>query len=393
MLRYGVFPFIPVASDLPNCLEIAVTCTDPNSTKVTDGDQMAKKISRIVFSGDSFRSTNGNTDQIGNVLWLKARVGDLFAELTRLPQEIRLPLLGQSVAEILAIQDGALEPNLDNWARVFWDTASADLVSRIAEEYDGALVITLEMPPVLEDALNRAGIPWIDIGVSPMRFMPDWAFHIKTSIHFEIGSVRDCLLTPREIERYVAYVGAWYGLTEITEPTVVFFAQTLQDRTLIRDRRFLGKEDVLDTIVALRNENCRLLIKPHPWQASSDIVEALVEIGGEITSANTYALLASPKVEVATLSSSVGREARVFGRKVTIISPSVQDWAFSGVDVLRHALSPRFWGTLFGSAGIPVGSAVARDTNWLPNRIRDSVPQQGIDSAIWRDASDPILRA
>ena len=34
-------------------------------------------------------------------------------------------------------------------------------------------------------------------------------------------------------------------------------------------------------------------------------------------------------------------------RKVAIISPSVQNWAFSGVDVLRYALSPRFWGTLF----------------------------------------------
>jgi hypothetical protein len=354
-------------------------------------DQMPDKISHIIFSGDSFRSASGNPDQIGNVVWLKARIGELFADLTGLPQEIRLPLVGQTVAEILAIQDGVLEPNLDNWARVFWDSASANLVSRIAGECNGALVITLEMPPVLEDALNRAQIPWIDVGISPLRFMPDWAFHIKTSRHFNIGAVRDCLLTSREIERYAAHVCARYDLVDITEPTVVFFAQTLRDRTLIRQRRFLGKEDALDRLVALRNESRPLLIKPHPWQAVSDIVEALVEIGGEITDSNTYALLASPQVEVFTLSSSVGREARVFGRKVTIISPSVQDWAFSGVDVLRHALSPRFWGTLLASAGIPIGAAVQREANWHPNHLRDSVPQQGLDSAVWSNTNDSIL--
>jgi hypothetical protein len=167
------------------------------------------KISRIIFSGDSFRSVNGNADQIDNVIWLKARVGELFAGLTGLPQEIRLPLVGRTILEILAIQGGPPEPNLETWASMFWESASSDLVGRIAEECNGALVITKEIPPVLEDALNRAGIAWIDIGISPLRFLPDWAFHVKTSHHFRIDAVRDYLLTSQQIERYAAHVRAW----------------------------------------------------------------------------------------------------------------------------------------------------------------------------------------
>jgi hypothetical protein len=346
---------------------------------------MPREISRIIFSGDSFRSDDGNADQIANVIWLKAKVGDLFTDLTGLASEIRLPLLGQTVAEFLELQGCALEPNLDTWASLFWDSASVDLVERIAEECRGALLVTIEMPPILEDALNRAGIPWIDIGISPLRFLPDWAFHLKTSAHFHIDAVRDLLLTPPEIEQYAAHVRNWYDPADIVEPTIVFFGQTLRDRTLIRHGRFAGKEDVLSGLAGLQDKDRPLLLKPHPWQAESNVIQALIETGGEITTANTYALLASPQVEVVTLSSSVGREARFFGRQVTTITPSVQDWAFSGVDVLRHALSPRFWGALFASADIPVGAAMEREIDWLPNHLRGDIPQQGLDSIVWEN--------
>lgn len=330
---------------------------------------------------------------MGNVVWLKAQVGELFASLTGLPQDIRLPLLGRTAGEMLAIQGGAAEPNLDSWASLFWEDASVDLVDRLAEECSDALVITIEMPPVIEDALDRAGIPWIDIGISPLRFLPDWAFHLKASHHFNFDPVRDCLLTSQEVERYARRVKDWYGPADIFEPTVVFFAQTLRDRTLIKQGRFVGKEDVLGGFAALQGADHPLLIKPHPWQADSDIVRALVEKGGAITNINTYSLLTSPLVEVATLSSSVGREARFFGRKATIMNPGVQDWAFSGVDVLRYALSPRFWGALFASAGIPVETSLTPEVAWRPNQLRGSIPQQGLDFAVWENVGDVVSSA
>ena len=92
-----------------------------------------------------------------------------------------------------------------------------------------------------------------------------------------------------------------------------FSPKRFETEHLIRQRRFVGREDVLDGLAALRGEKRTLLVKPHPWDANNAIVTALSGVGGKITNSNTYALLASPEVEVVTLSSSVGQEARAFG--------------------------------------------------------------------------------
>ncbi|THF48081.1 hypothetical protein [Allorhizobium terrae] len=348
---------------------------------------MSKNISRIVFTGDFFRSANGGTDQLNVVKWLCDRVGGLFTQLTSLPQEIIIPLIGQSVSEALAIQSGLTEPTLDNWAKIFWDKASLDVVDLIRRHYADALIVTIEMPPVLEDALDRADVPWIDISISPLRFMPDWAFHVKFSNHFNIDDVNHLLLTEKEISEFAGHVSSWYGPADINVPTIVFFAQTPRDRTLIHNGGFRTEKDVLDIIDSLRGGR-PILIKDHPWNTSSDVVNALISAGGVTTNLNTYALLSCASVEVVTLSSSVGREAAAFGRRSTIISPDVQNWAFSGVDVLQHALSPRFWGPLFRSVGIDV-SPISEPT-WRPNFLRESLPPQGLDLAVWETKLKPF---
>ena len=118
---------------------------------------------------------------------------------------------------------------------------------------------------------------------------------------------------------------------------------------------------------------------------SSDLAK-----GARLTELQTYALIANPLVEVVTLSSSVGREARAFGRNASIISPSVQDWAYSGVDAMRYAASPTLWGPLLESAGLHVYPAP--EPKWFPNKLRQTIRTQGLTAAVWEDRqSDPIL--
>lgn len=348
-----------------------------------------KDIAGIIFSGDCFRSTDGQPEQIDNVMWLERKIGTLLSDLTGKPHATRMPLVGETVSDLLSLQAAGLTPSLDTWAALFWDHASAQLIRHIGDLHANNLIVTIEMSPITQDALDRANVPWIDVSISPLRFMPDWAFHIKASSHFDLGVAADMVLSQAQLDEYVHHVRTWYGAVDVDEPTLVFFGQTLRDRTLISNNGFAGQDDVLETIEGLRAGR-PMLIKPHPWQPTSDIVDALVRAGGKVTDLNTYALLSSTPIAVASLSSSVGREARLFGRQVTTISPLVQDWAFSGVDVLHHALSPRFWGALLASAGIPVQSAP--ESNWGPNVLRGSIPPQGLDPAVWGgDAS--VLRA
>lgn len=345
---------------------------------------------QIIFSGDFFRSSDGAIAQQSNVIWLRDRLGDLLSAITGLPHAIRLPLAGNTVAEALALHDPALTPGLDNWAAIFWDRAADAMVDCVRQTCSDSLVITIEMPPILEDALNRAGVPWIDVGISPLRFLPDWAFHVKTSRHFDLGCVKGMRLTDADIRRYTAHVADWYGPAPLAEPVAVFFAQTMHDRTLIDGRHFCGVQEALAGVAELVECHRPFLIKPHPWMASSEVVSALVAAGGQVTDIATYRLLASPVVDVVTLSSSVGREALAFGRKCRILAPTVQDWAYAGMDVLQNAVSAPFWGTLLASAGLAVMS-LPDVPAWRPDLLRGSIRQQGLDPAVWEGANEAVL--
>lgn len=145
-------------------------------------------------------------------------------------------------------------------------------------------------------------------------------------------------------------------MASLAEPSRVFFAQTVPDRTLIAGNRFLGSSDALEGLAGLGKDR-PLLAKPHPWQPDNPVVETLRAAGGTITEIATCSLLTDPAVDVVTLSSSVGWEALAFGRRSTIISPATQNWIYSGIDVLRHALSPPSWGPLLESAGLTVHEA------------------------------------
>ncbi|MBS4104713.1 hypothetical protein, partial [Tsukamurella paurometabola] len=124
----------------------------------------------------------------------------------------------------------------------------------------------------------------------------------------------------------------------------MFFGQTPTDRTVITSGRFASADDALAAFnpVGLR-------IKRHPWVQDCPIVDAMVERGAVVTDADTYALLSSEGVEVETLASSVGREAKTFGRPTTIALPEVHDWANSGMDVLRMAFASTFWADLLST--------------------------------------------
>lgn len=337
-------------------------------------------VDRLVFTGDGFRSVAGEASQIQNVRWLEEHLGHLLRNLTGLSSTVSLPIVGHDVAEFVRLQDGQL--GLDGWAKLFWSEPAAKLSAAIADACRDALMITFEMPPVMQAALDQAGIPWIDVGICPLRFLPDWALHLRTSTHFDVSGVQSLLLTPEDVAGAVQHVLSWYGPAPVSEPTLVFFAQTARDRTMIRDGRFCESADVVEVLDAARCGR-PVLVKPHPWEPDNVIVSELVARGAQITDAETYALLANPMIEVLTFSSSVGREACAFERAATTINSKVQNWAYSGIDVLRHARSPELWSTILSSAGIPTHAAPA--VEWRPNGLRETIGGQGLSLSVWRD--------
>ena len=327
---------------------------------------------RIIFTGDSFRTTVGEPNQITNVAWLEEILGEFLRETTGLPSINRLPIVTPSMSEFISLQGG--EASLDGWARVFWARPTDALVSAISNGCADAVVVGFELPPILISALELSNVPWIDVSISPLRFLPDWALHVRTSKHFDLKSTVDAIVTPNDISEAVSHVSRWYGTAAINMPARVFFAQTSYDRSLIKNGRFCGIEDLSE--IAMPD-----FVKLHPSETDSQFARHLIKRGAIVTNEETYAMLANPNVEVVTFSSSVGREALAFGRKSTILHPSVQTWMYSGVDVLHHWNSHLFWQPLLTSGGLPVRPVFG--ASWRRNKLRCRHGGQGLSMSVW----------
>jgi len=84
---------------------------------------------------------------------------------------------------------------------------------------------------------------------------------------------------------------------------------------------------------------------------------------------------------VATLSSSVGIEARAFGCPTYVANPGVQDWAYSGVDSLFWGRSARLWAPILSQL-VPV--KMTQDSSaFQANQLRDEIGAFGLESGIW----------
>jgi hypothetical protein len=350
---------------------------------IRQGLLTASMISRIIFTGDPFRTIDGRTNQSSNVEWLIKNFGALFSHLTDAPSELALPFASNSTSEWRALQGCPI--GLTGWAETFWSEPTEAFISEMAHSTAGALVVSIEMPPVMQAALDAIGVPWIDIGISPIRFLQDYVTHVKHSFHFNIDLLHVYLLNEDFIKNSVLLIKNYYrNNIEIFYDTLVFFAQTSHDRTLIRKNGdFVSTEEALkfiDTIL----EGRKLIVKEHPWEQGTPSTQALIsEFGGELCNFNTYAMLAAEQsYEVATLSSSVGKEAPWFGKPTTIAHPEVQNWAFSGFDLLQFARSELFWGPFLATAGIG-GKSDFRDSDWQPNGLRSTLREQGLYSGIW----------
>jgi hypothetical protein len=316
---------------------------------------------------------------MANVLWLRRAIGQLLTDITGLKTEVRLPIVADNVSSLFRMQ-GFNRASLDAWSHIFNSEPSPDLIFALNEGLRDSIVITIEMPPILEKGLDLAGIPWIDVGVSPLRFLPDWALHVKASAHFNLQAAQASILTQAEIDHAVSHVTDWYGTADLPANSVVFFAQTSRDRTLIRDRRFFSVDDFgIDFQEFLRSNN--FYIKPHPWEPDTEIVRYLISNGAKLLDKNTYSIISCPNIRIVTISSSVGREARSFGRSPLILSPDVQNWSFSGIDVMRHSASGKFWAPLLFSGGVFVKKI--QDSDWFPNQLRKSIPMQGMSYHVW----------
>lgn len=331
---------------------------------------------------------------MGNVHWLSRRFRTLLESLTGLPVEQRFRLNAEDNGREVIRQWYSLldEPmSMQGWAHSFWRIPPPPLIEAMAADYRDSLVVSIEMSPLLQGVFDALNVPWIDVGISPRRFLRDLAISLKTSSHFRLDAAPELLLQPAEIASAVQRVRAAYsGKLPNLDGTAVFFAQTNADRTLIHEGRIFNCDDIVQA-VGPALDGRRLLIKPHPWELGNPAIQALIDTySGTLCEFNSYAVLSSDSdVKVLTCSSSIGPEAQAFGKPVCIFAPAVQQWAYSGRESVRYGRDPLLWAAILnstnGSLGFEANISATSASPWRANDLREELGAFGLDDAVWKN--------
>jgi hypothetical protein len=331
-------------------------------------NQITERISRIVFTGDVFRTDDAlKQNQLGNVRWLSDELAKPIYLATSLTPEIRFRRNEPNGGRLTIEQWYRLlgyKASRQAWAETFWSAKPPPaLLEAVRDDYRDALVIGVEISPLLQAMLDSLGVPWVDVTISPIRFLQDLLVSLRFSRHLFHNPAHPGIVRPRDVETGVEHLRRYYRKSDLRQfdEAVVYFAQTPADRTQItRDGQFFFPDATVAAIEA-KLKNRRLIVKAHPGAKTHPIISLCQErFDAQVTNENTYAILASQcNIEVLTISSSVGIEAKAFGKQARIFSPDVLDWAYSGPVSLWAHRSPSFWRDLL-SPILPTNSQPRR---------------------------------
>lgn len=224
---------------------------------------------------------------------------------------------------------------------------------------EGSVVVGFELTEATRLILDRLGACWIDIWQHPIRFLDDVLFAFASSdpgIHAALNTFD----LPEETfwlyaNRAATLIQLRGGGPELPEGSGVFIGQTLADKAILKEGRYLSLLDYQAEFRSFCQRCSRVYYSRHPMVEQGDeaILQFLAGFGNvEVGSHPAYGLLADARVrEVMTISSSVALEATYFGKEVTTLHRPVLRLG-SGPDraeyrsVYQDFLSPHFWSTV-----------------------------------------------
>ena len=239
------------------------------------------------------------------------------------------------------------------------------------------LYICYEASPGLLAFLNEMGITYIDMRISPLRFMKDIVLAMRSNSK-EINAVMSLTsMSKADIESEALLLAASYRHYERyrSSPSdhgnsndVYFVGQTATDASIIVGKGYFRIADALPTLSKeLRDQNIHYL--PHPSADRGHIqnemsVLASVSRSLRVESRNSYDILCSERpATFLGISSGLMQEAYFFGKpSVSLLSPACPLFFPEDNDDFESGyyqfsfdtfLSEQFWGAVFNR--LPTG--------------------------------------
>jgi hypothetical protein len=289
------------------------------------------RVRRIVFTGDVLRpaDTAFRPGQTENILWFHRLVRGQAAAASRCPVEV--VTWGRGIDTPHLYEMWGAEKNWRGWARIFdAGFVPEGVVATMERAFGDALVVGFELAESMKRIFSLLGIPFIDFGIHPVRFLDDVFFAVQTN---DAAVFEQVLPDHAEESAFLGPAGLLAASALKFRPNLriggeaLVVGQTRIDRSLVRGGRVV---DLSDFGPALRAavDGGGVTFKPHPY-AHSDfgaLSTGLSLRDMRISYENIYALMASEEIRrVVGVSSSVLLEARYFGQEAHILHESPFD--------------------------------------------------------------------
>lgn len=354
---------------------------------------MTQAIDRIAVTGDFLRPSVGGLrpTQHENIRWLAQSLAAPLRLACDLPQEVVhwdtnwVNTSRLDTATVTAIYAAfGRQPTIRDWPALFSADTLPDPVEHLFRRYfEGALVIGFELPPYLAQFCRRGGIPFIDLSFSPVRFMDDLLLDLSASEPDMRAAALPWAVPDALIALQAGAVSAHVAKKFPDPPrpnTLLVILQTVFDKVVIEDGRFVTVLDHLDRLYAVARDYDAVLIREHPLERQENVGKTLARALPEarITEENVYRLLGHHNLRgVAALSSSCVAEAQWFGKTGHYLIPGFTPDRFTpgepAVTLDDAIIAADFWRDVLAAAGVAV---TARDGLRLPakpNRFRQQL--------------------
>ncbi|MEH6671178.1 hypothetical protein [Halopseudomonas sp.] len=250
-----------------------------------------------------------------------------------------------------------------DWSSNYWEISEAADKYLLSFLSRGVFYIGYEMPPWLVNILEREGLSWVDIRLSPLRFARDMYIVLRGSNVNRLNIRKNWLVKQGEVTLEAGLVKAAVShnmpkinALECDKKTAVFFGQTPGDASLLSSNGKLLKVADYEAEICESAKDSKLVYKRHPYAGSHGDreVKELQRIVGyrplEIRH-DVYTCLASHyDHSVLSIASGVCLEAPYFGKNATCLyQPICDPFAEASVHVrFIDFYCPSMWGVMFG---------------------------------------------
>lgn len=360
-----------------------------------------KKIKSVGFACDILRfSMNGErveSMQIRNMDWLQNLLGiEQLCHRHGITYTTIATPTNRAECE-KALQNDALftQYGIDPeaaWASQY-DAADAKAFPHLFEKLrEQDLIIGFELPPVMKNAVHKAGNYYISIHIHPLRFLRDLCFTVYTNMPQAQEVFAECMVPEFEVESQVRKFKAKFTRDQlpafqIPDNTPVLIGQTEKDSVLLKEGMFLGWEAYTEVLTKHLANHDSVVFMGHPArQSNKQIIEFLrSQLNKTVISlnANSYGVLFS-NTDVPffiTLASSFGVEASAAGNTtVFLLDDPRTKFVASNHDIyVKGATGHKFlnaaaWTEVLGCAGEDTLEHEERNPFYLgDNYLRDSL--------------------